>query len=90
MPKRWPPLELREVVAILTALGLSYSHTKGGHDFYKGLRNGKGQRVTVDPKNSPFSDDLLQWMCQQSGASRDEFYNATPGTAVKIAEGKKT
>jgi predicted RNA binding protein YcfA (HicA-like mRNA interferase family) len=84
MPRGWPPLELREVLAILTALGLSYSHSKGGHDFYKGTRNGKPCTVTVDPKNAPFSVDLLQSMCKQAGSNRKEFYSATKATAAKV------
>ena len=84
MPKRWPPLDLREVVGILKALGLEYTHSSGGHDFYKGVYKGLARRVTVDPKNAPFSDDLLKWMSEQAGCSRDEFYKATPKTAKKI------
>jgi predicted RNA binding protein YcfA (HicA-like mRNA interferase family) len=84
MPRGWPPLELREVLAILTALGFSYSHSKGGHDFYKRTRNGKPCSVTVDPKCAPFSVDLLQFMCKQAGSTRKEFYGATKATAAKI------
>ena len=84
MPRGWPPLELREVMAILAALGLSYSHSKGGHDFYKGKRHGVPCSVTVDPKCAPFSVDLLQSMCKQAGSNRKEFYGATKATAAKI------
>ena len=52
MPRGWPPLELREVKTILTALGLQYSHSSGGHDFWKGVRNGVPRKVTVDPKDT--------------------------------------
>jgi predicted RNA binding protein YcfA (HicA-like mRNA interferase family) len=84
MPKRWPPLDEREVVNILKALGITYSHSEGGHDFYKGSYKGQARRVTVDPKNAPFSDDLLKWMSGQAGCTREEFYSATPKTAKKI------
>ena len=88
MPRGWPPLELREVKTILTALGLQYSHSSGGHDFWKGVRNGVPRKVTVDPKCAPFSQDLLQSMSKQAGSNRAEFYGATPRTAAKIGKGK--
>jgi hypothetical protein len=84
MPRGWPPLELREVVAILKALGLTYNKSTGGHDFYRGIRRGRGCKVTVDPKCAPFSEDLLQSMCRQANCTKQEFYGATPGTAAKI------
>ena len=84
MPRGWPPLELREVEAILTVLGLSYSHSNGGHDFWKGVRNGVPCKVTVDPKCAPFSPYLLQCMCKQADSKRKEFYGATPETSKKI------
>ena len=70
---------------ILTALGLSYSRSAGGHDFYKGVRNGVACTVTVDPKCAPFSVDLIQSMCRQAHSNRREFYGATPRTAAKIS-----
>lgn len=84
MPRGWPPLELREVRAILAALGLSYSHSKGGHEFWKGQRRGLPCTVTVAPHSAPFSADLLQWMCDQARSNRKEFYGATPATAAEI------
>lgn len=84
MPRGWPPLELREIKAILNALGLSYAHSKGGHDFYKGTRNEKPCTVTVDPKCAPFSATLLKYMCDQARCTREEFYGATDKTAKKI------
>ncbi len=84
MPRGWPPLEVREVRAILTALGLTYSHSRGGHDFWKGIRHGQPCTVTVDPKCAPFSPDLLQSMCKQAGSNRKAFYGATKKTATKI------
>lgn len=83
MPKKYPPLETREVVAILRELGFQYSHSEGGHDFYKGSHTGKNWKVTVDPKASPFGDFLLKSMISQAGVTRDQFYAATKGTAAK-------
>jgi predicted RNA binding protein YcfA (HicA-like mRNA interferase family) len=84
MPKRFPPLTTSEVVSILNALGLRYAGSKGGHDFYKGVRGGAERKVTVDPKQSPFDDFLLRSMVSQAGSDRDEFYRATKKTAKKI------
>lgn len=84
MPKKRPPLTEREVVAILEALGFGYSHSEGGHDFYKGFHSGRNWKVTVDPKESPFDDFLLKSMMKQAGADREQFYAATSATAKKI------
>lgn len=84
MPRGWPPLEHREVLSILAALGFTYKNSRGGHDFYVAVRNGVTCKVTVDAKCAPFSPDLLQFMCKQARSSRAEFYGATPGTAAKI------
>lgn len=84
MPKRYPPLTANEVIAILKALGFVYSHSSGGHDFYKKTYSGKAHTVTVDPKCSPFDDFLLKSMISQSGYPRERFYAATKKTAKKI------
>jgi predicted RNA binding protein YcfA (HicA-like mRNA interferase family) len=83
MPKKYPPLEARDVIAVLRELGFQYSHSEGGHDFYKGTHSGKNWKVTVDPKASPFGDFLLKSMISQAGVSRDQFYGATKNTASK-------
>jgi hypothetical protein len=90
MPRGWPPLELREVLAILTALEFTYSGSKGGHDFYVGVRNGKKCKVTVDAKCAPFDAYLLQSMCKQANCKREEFYGASAAAAAKIHKGKKS
>ncbi len=84
MPKKYPPLSLREVEAILRALGFEYSHSEGGHDFYKAHHSGRNWKVTVDPKESPFNDFLIKSMIKQSGYSWEVFYGATRSSAAKI------
>lgn len=84
MPRGWPPLDAREVVEILTALGFAYTRSAGGHDFYEAVRKGTKYKVTVDPHVAPFGPYLLQSMCSQAGCSRKEFYGATRKTAKKI------
>lgn len=84
MPKKYPPLTDREVIHILMALGFVYSHSEGGHDFYKANHSGQNWKVTVDPKQSPFNDFLLKSMIRQAGFPRRAFYGATKKTAKKI------
>jgi len=84
MPKKYPPLTASEVVAILRALGFLYSHSSGGHAFYKKTHSDKAYTVTVDEKLSPFDDFILKSMISQSGYSRNEFYAATKRTAKKV------
>ena len=69
---------------ILTALGLSYSHSSGGHDIWKGLRNGVPAMVPVSSHMKEFDVDLLQSMCKQARSTRAEFYGSTDRTAKKI------
>lgn len=84
MPRGWPPLDKRDIEAILTALGLAYSHSAGGHDFWKGTRKGKGVRVTVSSHIHEFGPDLIKSMCTQAESDRSEFYGATKSTRKKI------
>lgn len=84
MPRGWPPLDHRDVLAILAALGFTYSHTRGGHDFYKATRNKQAATVTVSSHIKEFSADLLKYMCDQALSDRKEFYGATERTAKKI------
>ena len=88
MPRRWPPLQLREILAILNALGFTYKKSAGGHDFYIGQRGGRACKVTVDPKCAPFNQDLLKSMCASAGCTREEWYGATERTAKKISDTK--
>ena len=45
MPRGWPPLDLRELLGILFSLGLTYSTSTGGHDFYVGFYKEKSARL---------------------------------------------
>ena len=84
MPRGWPPLELREVIAILSALEIRYASSSGGHDFYKGVRKGQAVSVTVAAHSAPFGSDLIKFMADQARCDRNEFYGATKKTAKKI------
>ena len=84
MARGWPPLKSREVEGILHALGLRYSHSEGGHDFWKGMVGGRPRKVTVASHLREFGPDLLQFMANQAGVSRKDFYRATKATAQKV------
>jgi|SRR3954464_10943293 predicted RNA binding protein YcfA (HicA-like mRNA interferase family) len=83
MPKKWPPLNVGEVIAILKALGFTYKTTIGGHHQYEGVSRGKRCKVTVSAHEAEFDNYLLPSMCGQANVSRDEFYGATKATARK-------
>ncbi|MBI1930201.1 hypothetical protein HYR99_38865 [Candidatus Poribacteria bacterium] len=84
MPKRYPPLTLAQVVAILRANGFTLSHSRGDHDYYSGVIRGRPRTVTVKTRIDVFSNDLLKYMIAQSGLTREEFYGSTKATAKKI------
>ena len=84
MPRGWPPLSKRELLAILTALNFSYDKSAGGHDFYVAEHGGRRWKITVDQKITTFGPELLQSMCKQPGYGRVAFYGATKATAAKI------
>lgn len=84
MARGWPPLNQRELLAILAALNFTYTKSAGGHDFYVAEHSGRRWKVTVDQKIKTFGSELLQSMRKQSGYSRADFYGATAATAAKI------
>ncbi|MFQ6014051.1 MAG: type II toxin-antitoxin system HicA family toxin [Anaerolineae bacterium] len=84
MPRRYPPLSPREVIAILVARSFALTRTRGSHEQYEGLIRGKWRRVTVDVHYSDFDDRLIKSMIRQSGLTREEFYGSTKRTARKI------
>ena len=74
MPRGWPPLELRQILAILAALGFTYKNSRCGHDFYVAAKSGRSYKVTVDLRCAPFDAYLLKSMCKQAGCTREEFW----------------
>lgn len=84
MPRKYPPLTPREIVAILRARGFVQEHTRGSHTYYMGTIQGKRRRVTVDVAYDEFSVDRIKDMIDQSGLTRTEFYGSTKRTAKKI------
>jgi predicted RNA binding protein YcfA (HicA-like mRNA interferase family) len=84
MPKRYPPLTPREVVAILRAREFEHVRTRGSHEYYGGSVRGQRRMVTVDTHYREFSPQLITSMILQSGLTRAEFYGSTESTARKI------
>ena len=84
MPRRFPPLKLRELRAILEARGFVCVRVDGSHQQWAGMWAGRPRVVTLDGKYDDIGGDILRSMIRQSGMTRDEFYESTPGTARKI------
>jgi predicted RNA binding protein YcfA (HicA-like mRNA interferase family) len=76
----YPPLKLREVVAIVIALGFSLKLQKGSHAQYERPAHGNQTRavVTIDTAYDEVKDPRLikSPMRQAQCATIEEFYNA--------------
>lgn len=84
MPRKYPPLTPKKVVAILQARGFDYDHSRGSHEYYSSILKGKRRLVTVDKSYREFDIDRIKDMIDQSGMTREEFYGSTKRTAKKI------
>ena len=84
MPRRYPPLKLREVIEILHALGFREERSVGSHHRYTTTRGGHVFEVTVDHAGQDFDAFLIKSMMTQAGCTRATFYGATKATAKKI------
>ena len=84
--RRYPPLNPSEVVSILTALGFQFKRQDGSHAQYEliAAENRRRRLVTVDMSVDDFWPKLIKGMIEQSGVSREKFYEATKHTAKKI------
>jgi len=60
----------------LRRLGFESDRTVGSHEHWKAVIDGQPRLVTVDCPKQPFTKDLLKWMVDQSGFSKDEWYEA--------------
>jgi predicted RNA binding protein YcfA (HicA-like mRNA interferase family) len=84
LPKKYPILACKEVLAILAYWGFVNANQVGSHAQYVTTIKNKKRRVTVDMSLSEFDDFLLHSMINQSGLTREEFYLCTKATAKKI------
>jgi predicted RNA binding protein YcfA (HicA-like mRNA interferase family) len=83
--RKYPPLKLAEVKAIVVALGFTLKRTNGSHCHYEGIgADGLRAVVTVDLSIPEFEDTLLKSMISQCRHDRKKFYGATKATAKKI------
>lgn len=84
--KKYPPLGVHEVEAILGRRGFLFKRQTGDHaQFERGPIPSDPQRrvVTVDRGAGDFGDKLIKSMIAQSGMTREQFYGATKRTAQK-------
>jgi len=77
MPRKYPPLKLREILAILRGLGFVEKSSVGSHHKYTRVVKGRQREVTVDHAIDDFGAFLIKSMINQSGFSREDFYCAT-------------
>lgn len=57
-------------------LGFHYRNTEGSHENWIKDVPGRRYKVTVDCPKQPFSNKLLNWMVEQAGVSKAQFYAA--------------
>jgi predicted RNA binding protein YcfA (HicA-like mRNA interferase family) len=77
MSSRYPPLDHRDVVRILTNLGFSpLPRTGTSHEQWVRVSGGLRRKVTLDSAKAPFARDLVSSMARQAGVSKAEFYAA--------------
>ncbi len=83
--RKYPPLALRDVIAIVERLGFILVRKEGSHEQYERQADDKRPRsiVTVDTAESVFDDFLIKSMITQSNFTREEFYGATKRSARK-------
>ncbi len=85
MPRKYPPLTVRDVRSILRSAGFRLDRTEGSHEHWEhdGI-GGRPRLVTVDTAYDEFEKQRIGTMIAQSGLSREGFYRQTASTAKKI------
>ena len=76
--RSYPPLKLREVLAILRSLGFSLKRQDSSHAQYERPADSIRRRsvVTVDMGIREFGERLIRSMIRQSNHTKEEFYGA--------------
>lgn len=74
MSGNYPPLTCKDVKAILSYLGFTFSSQRGSHEQWILIKDGKKYKVTVDCQKAPFSPTLIHSMAYQAGVSKKDFY----------------
>jgi predicted RNA binding protein YcfA (HicA-like mRNA interferase family) len=83
VPRGWPPLTWREIVACLEALGFVYDRTESSHRVY--VHPTRRLTVPVDTNWNPCSGPTVKHVViLQARLSRDAFYGSTKATRRKI------
>lgn len=89
MPRR-PSLDVGDVRAILSNAGFEFKRQKGSHQHWEGYVRGQRRVVTVDANCAPFTtkNDITKRMIQQSGLTKDEFYELLNGPINNLPIGR--
>lgn len=76
MGSKLPPLDCRQVKAVLRKLGFEPRPRKGtSHEQWVKIdEKGNFFKVTVDCPKQPFSQDLIASMAKQAGLTKKKFY----------------
>lgn len=74
MSGQHPPITCKELKAILTYLGFTFSSQEGSHEQWVKIADGRKYKVTVDCPKSPFNHELIKSMANQAGSSKKDFY----------------
>jgi len=74
MSGNYPPITCKEVKAILTYLGFTFTAQKGSHKHWVLIKNERKYKVTVDCPKAPFSQMLISSMASQAGTTKKDFY----------------
>src|SRR5258708_34957621 len=77
--RKYPPLTLSEVIAILRGLGFTKAREERSHAHYEALAFGDFPRsiVTVDMGYRVFDASRITTMIRQANRTREMFYGAT-------------
>lgn len=77
MSSRNPPLEYRDIVRGLKALGFTERQQKAtGHSHWVKEEGGRFKKVTVSRHLAPFGHRLIKSMAAQAGVSKKDFHRA--------------
>jgi hypothetical protein len=86
MSAQYPPLPLHDIETILTNLCFVERPKKSGtaHRDWVSLGPHPFRKVTVDPNEAPFTNNVLSWMIKQAGTTRKLFYAARFGSNCRL------
>ncbi len=86
MPKKYPPLSIREFEEILNTFEIVKQRTKGGHVILTIAISDKKVTVVYQTHVDPVPIHVVKNTIRALGLTRDEFYSRTKTGAKKIGK----